>query len=118
MGSCLPRALQIRAGERGDEETQARLVSGRADVCGQAASHDQARTGAGSGADALAGLRKGAPEKVLIAVLLRERTAVSQGWNAQRLAMGYTGAVSRLTGMFHRDSGNTKRLRDFEEMLE
>jgi hypothetical protein len=43
---------------------------------------------------------------------------VSQGWNAQRLAMGYTGAVSRLTGMFHRDSGNTKRLRDFEEMLE
>ena len=68
-------------------------------------------------ADALARLRKGAPEKVLIAVLLRERTSVSKGWIAQRLAMGYTGAVSRLTGMFHSDSGNTKRLRDLEEML-
>ncbi|MDE0837354.1 MAG: hypothetical protein OSA84_13485 [Akkermansiaceae bacterium] len=63
------------------------------------------------------GVHKGAPEKVLIAVLLRERTSVSKGWIAQRLAMGYTGAVSRLTGMFHRDSGNTKRLRDLEEML-
>ena len=71
-----------------------------------------------TGADALAGLHKGAPEKVLIAVLLRERTSVSQGWNAQPLAMGYTGAVSRLTGIFHRDSGNTKRLRDLEKMLE
>ena len=68
-------------------------------------------------ADALPGFRKGAPEKVLIAVLLRERTSVSKGWIAQRLAMGYTGAVSRLTGIFHRDSGNTKRLRDLEEML-
>ena len=43
-------------------------------------------------------VNKGAPEKVLIAVLLRERTSVSKGWIAQRLAMGYTGAVSRLTG--------------------
>jgi REP element-mobilizing transposase RayT len=39
-------------------------------------------------ADALAGLRKGAPEKVLIAVLLREHTSVSNGWISQRLAMG------------------------------
>ena len=39
-------------------------------------------------ADALAGLRKGAPEKVLIAVLLRERTSVSKGWIAQRLGDG------------------------------
>jgi hypothetical protein len=31
--------------------------------------------------------------------------------------MGYTGAVSRLIGMFHRDDGNTKKLRDLEEML-
>ena len=68
-------------------------------------------------ADALAGLRKGPPEKVLIAVLLRERTSVSKGWIAQRRAMGYTGTVSRLTGMFHRNSGNTKRLRDLEKML-
>ena len=68
-------------------------------------------------ADALAGLRKGAPEKVLIAVLLREHTSVSNGWISQRLAMGYTGAVSRLIGMFHRDDGNTKKLRDLEKML-
>ncbi|MBG7606851.1 MAG: hypothetical protein IZT59_02300 [Verrucomicrobia bacterium] len=61
-------------------------------------------------------MRKSAPEKVLIAVLLRERTSVSNGWIAQRLAMGYTGAVSRLTGMFHRASRNTKMLRDLEEM--
>ena len=70
-----------------------------------------------TGADALAGLRKGAPEKVLISVLLRERTSLSKGWITQPLAMGYTGAVSHLTGIFHRDTGNTKRLRDLEEML-
>jgi REP element-mobilizing transposase RayT len=69
------------------------------------------------GEDALAGLRKGAPEKVLIAVLLRKHTSVSNGWITQRLVMGYTGAVSRLTGMFHRLDGNTERLRALEEML-
>tara|TARA_B110000438_G_scaffold245810_1_gene247033 strand:+ start:201 stop:434 length:234 start_codon:yes stop_codon:yes gene_type:complete len=68
-------------------------------------------------AAALARLRKGAPEKVLIAVLLRERTSVSKGWIAQRLGDGIHRSSQRLTGMFHRDYRNTKRLRDLEEML-
>jgi putative transposase len=50
------------------------------------------------GADALAKHPKSDGRKVALASLLRERTSVSNGWIAARLAMGHPGAVSRMLG--------------------
>lgn len=44
----------------------------------------------------LAKLRKGDGRKVLVACLLRQRTAAGNPWIANRLAMGHPGSVSRL----------------------
>jgi hypothetical protein len=44
----------------------------------------------------LAKLRKGDERKVLVARLLRQRTAASNPWIAKRLAMGHSGSVGRL----------------------
>ena len=44
----------------------------------------------------LAQLRKGDGRKVLVACLLRQRTAAGNPWIAKRLAMGHSGSVSRL----------------------
>ena len=44
----------------------------------------------------LAKLRKGDGRKVLVACLLRQRTAAGNPWIAKRLAMGHSGSVSRL----------------------
>jgi REP element-mobilizing transposase RayT len=44
----------------------------------------------------LAKLRKGDGRKVLVACLLRQRTAAGNPWIAERLAMGHSGSVSRL----------------------
>ncbi|MDP4848239.1 MAG: transposase [Akkermansiaceae bacterium] len=60
--------------------------------------------------DGLSGLRKGDRRKVLVAVLLRERTSVGNGWIARRLEMGHTGALSRLIGGFRKDKANVKEL--------
>lgn len=46
--------------------------------------------------EALAKLRKGDHRKAALASLLRERTSVSNGWIAARLAMGHPGSVSRM----------------------
>ncbi|MDE0837078.1 MAG: hypothetical protein OSA84_12080 [Akkermansiaceae bacterium] len=56
--------------------------------------------------------------KVLVAVLLRERTAVGNRWVAQRLAMGHTGSVSRLVGAFGKKKEELTKLRELEEMLQ
>lgn len=50
------------------------------------------------GAEVMAKLPKGDGRKVALASLLRERTSVSNGWIATRLAMGQPGSVSRLLG--------------------
>jgi len=50
------------------------------------------------GAEALAKHPKSDGRKVALASLLRERTSVSNGWIAARLAMGHPGSVSRMLG--------------------
>ena len=59
----------------------------------------------------LAELRKGDGNKVLVAVLLRERTSIGNDWLARRLEMGHPGAVSRLVGEFRRNKGRMRDLR-------
>jgi hypothetical protein len=49
-------------------------------------------------ADAMAKLPKSYSRKVVVAVLLRERTSVGNSWIAKRLAMGHSGSVSRMIG--------------------
>ena len=44
----------------------------------------------------LASTRKADPRKAAVAILLRKRTAVANGWIAERLAMGHASTVSRL----------------------
>ena len=67
--------------------------------------------------DALAELKKGDEKKVLVAVLLRERTSVGNVWLVQRLKMGHPGALSRLIGEFRKDKKRMKELRNLEAML-
>jgi len=65
----------------------------------------------------LSELRKGDWRKVLVAVLLRERTSVSNRWLAGRLSMGHTGALSRLIGFFPKDKSHMGKLSEIKEML-
>jgi len=44
----------------------------------------------------LAPMRKADPRKESVALLLRKRTAVANGWIAERLAMGHASTVSRV----------------------
>jgi REP element-mobilizing transposase RayT len=44
----------------------------------------------------LALMRKADPRKAAVAILLRKRTAVANGWIAERLAMGHASTLSRL----------------------
>ncbi len=62
-------------------------------------------------------LRKGDPHKVLVAVLLRKHTSVSNRWLVERLAMGHPSALSRLMGDFRKKPENLKALRRIEKML-
>ncbi len=55
--------------------------------------------------------------KVLVAVLLRERTAVGNGWLTQRLAMGHPSGVNRLIGNFTNDRMRVKKLKEIKKML-
>jgi len=65
----------------------------------------------------LAKMRKGDSRKVLIAALLRKRTAVGVNWIAERLEMGHQGSLSRLLGKAVRDTGFKKQLVDLEKIL-
>lgn len=49
-----------------------------------------------SGATALAAMPKSDERKILLAILLRGKTSVSNNWIATRLAMGHPGSVSRM----------------------
>lgn len=72
--------------DHGEKEAE-RIVRRAAKVCGLP-----------PGAEVMAKLPKGDGRKVALASLLRERTSVSNGWIATRLAMGHPGSVSRLLG--------------------
>jgi putative transposase len=95
---------------------------------GVARSHDEAEAEAlakstleAQGVDpdrkSLKELRKGDPRKVLVAVLLRERTSVSNRWIVERLAMGHPNALSRLMGDFRSDKSKLTSLGEIREML-
>ena len=65
----------------------------------------------------LEGLRKSDERKVLVAAVLRRRTAVGVNWIAERLVMGHPGSVSRMLGAIPREVSLKKRLRELEAML-
>lgn len=62
-------------------------------------------------------LRKSDERKVLLAAVLRKRTAVGVNWIAARLAMGHPGSVSRLLGGMQREAGRRKKIGELEKML-
>ncbi len=62
-------------------------------------------------------LRKSDERKVLLAAVLRKRTAVGVNWIAVRLAMGHPGSVSRMLGAMLRKKEWKRRLGELEEMF-
>ncbi len=73
--------------------------------------------GLGRGPESLSKLRKGDWRKVLVAVLLRERTSVGNGWLAERLSMGHTAGMSKLIGKFKSDGIRMEELKEIEKRL-
>ena len=65
----------------------------------------------------LAKLKKGEWGKVLVAVLLRERTAVGNPWIAERLCMGHHGSVSRPAVAAGNDKTMNREKKKLEKML-
>lgn len=65
----------------------------------------------------LAGLRKGDPAKVRVAVLVRNATTASNEWIARRLAMGHPGSVSRLVSACGKDPKGARDVRKLKKML-
>ena len=62
-------------------------------------------------------LRKSDERKVLLAAVLRKRTAVGVNWIAQRLAMGHPGSVSRMLGGMPGTKKWMRKLGELEKML-
>jgi REP element-mobilizing transposase RayT len=62
-------------------------------------------------------LRKSDERKVLLAAVLRQRTAVGVNWIAERLVMGHPGSVSRMLIAIPGKREWKKRLEELEEML-
>ena len=62
-------------------------------------------------------LRKGERGKVLVAVLLREQTAMGNPWIAERLCMGHHGSVSRLVVAAGNDKAMNREKKKLEKML-
>jgi putative transposase len=65
----------------------------------------------------LEGMRKGDRAKVLVAALLRKRTAVGNGWIAERLSMGHPGSVSRLVVAASKDAKHESELKKLIKLL-
>lgn len=65
----------------------------------------------------LEGMRKGDRTKVLVAALLRKRTAVGNGWIAERLSMGHPGSVSRLVVTASKDAKHESELKKLIKLL-
>ncbi len=65
----------------------------------------------------LTGLRKSDPRNVQLAILLRTRTSVSNGWIAKKLAMGHPGSVSRCVTDGRADKKLVKTMKKIETML-
>ena len=55
------------------------------------------------------GSKKSDLNKVLLATLMKRRTSVSNGWLAERLAMGHPASVSQFVGRFERSESREKK---------
>jgi len=53
--------------------------------------------------DDLPGMKKGAPEKAVVAWLIRSRTTVGNRWIAERLDMGHSGNIPTLVRKTKKD---------------
>lgn len=73
--------------------------------------------GISSGPTGLEALAKSDVRKVLLAGILREKTTVSNGWIAGRLAMGHPGAVSRLVSASRKDPDLSLKRNELETLL-
>jgi REP element-mobilizing transposase RayT len=76
-----------------------------------------ARLGLNADPKELAKLRKGDGRKVLVACLLRQRTAAGNPWIAERLAMGHSGSVSRLVVAATKHPPTMRELEKLERLL-
>lgn len=65
----------------------------------------------------LARLRKSDVRKVQLAIMLRTHTTVSNGWIAQKLAMGHPGSVSRAVSDGRSDKKLIKSMKEIENVL-
>jgi hypothetical protein len=65
----------------------------------------------------LEGIRKGDLAKVLVAALLRTRTAVGNCWIAERLSMGHPRSVSRLLVAAGMDAGHESKLKKLIKLI-
>lgn len=62
-------------------------------------------------------LKKGDPRKVACAALVKSRTAMSNEWIAQRLAMGHPASMSQLVHRMRKQPKESKRLKGYEKIL-
>ena len=62
-------------------------------------------------------MRKEDPAKVLVAALLRKRTAVTNDWIAERLSMGQHGSVSRLVVTASKEAKLESELKNLMKFL-
>lgn len=70
-----------------------------------------------TGPEDLSAMKKGDPGKVMVATLLRERTAVGNEWIAKRLAMGHSGSVSRLVVGSKSDPEMQRKFQKLKKLL-
>ena len=70
--------------------------------------------GLSTGREELQLLKKGDRRKVICAAVAKGRTAVSNDWLAERLAMGHSSYVSTLVQRIRRDKKEGKTLRKYD----
>ena len=63
------------------------------------------------------GMRKGDRAKVLVAALLKKRTAIGNNWIAERLSMGHPGSVSRLVVAASKNAKHESELKKLIKLL-
>ena len=66
----------------------------------------------------LMNLKKSDPRKVICAALVKRRTAVSNDWIAERLAMGHPAAMSQHVNRMRKEPKAPKRINKHEQALE
>ncbi len=65
----------------------------------------------------LEGMRKGDGAKVLVAALLKKKTAMGNSWIAERLGMGHHGSVSRLVAAASKSESQERDLKKLIKLL-